>query len=323
MTPARWEEIAAALPNVRLVVLGDVMLDRYVSGSVDRISPEAPVPVVRVQKQWDALGGAANVAANVLSLGARCDVVGVVGEDDVGRTVERILAEMGGGCRLVRDQHRETTVKTRILAHGQQVVRFDRERTAPIRPATEIALRGHLGERLPGAHGLVLADYDKGTLAPTLIRAAIEAATDLGVPVIADPKRRNFFSFAGATVLKPNRAELETALGEAARPREDAWMEAARSRTRAKHLLVTLGADGMALASPGPAVRRVRAHDCAVYDASGAGDTVAAVVAASLATEAAVEEAAEIASAAAAVCVAKVGVATVTRDEVAAVLAAE
>ena len=315
---ARFAEIAAAFSEQRVVVLGDAMLDRYVAGPADRVSPEAPVPVVRVEREWDAVGGAANVAANVLSLGAQCDVLGVVGEDDAGRAVERVLAEMGGGCHFVRAGSRETTVKTRVLARGQQVVRVDREHTKPISSAARTELAARLRARLPGAHALVLADYDKGVLSPPLIRHAIDAASGLGIPVIADPKRRNFFSFSGATVFKPNRIELEAALDEPARPRDPAWMEAARLRTGAEHLLLTLGADGMALASPASALTRIRARTHAVYDVSGAGDTVAAVVAVSLAAGAEPREAVELAAVAAAASVAKVGVATVTRDEIAA-----
>ena len=316
MDRGRFAEIAAAFPARRVVVLGDAMLDRYLAGPADRVSPEAPVPVVRVEREWDAVGGAANVAANVLSLGARCDVLGVVGQDEAGRAVERFLADMGGGCHFAPAGSRETTVKTRILARGQQVVRVDRERTAPVSPATRAELAARLGACLPGAHALVLADYDKGVLSPPLIRQAIDAASNLGVPVVADPKRRNFFSFSGAAVIKPNRAEMEAALHESARPRDPAWMEAARVRTGAEHLLLTLGADGMSLASPSGTLRRIRARARPVYDVSGAGDTVAAVVAVSLAAGAAPREAVELAAAAAAAGVSRVGVATVTPDEI-------
>ena len=322
MRQVRFVEIAAAFTERRIVVLGDIMLDRYVAGPADRVSPEAPVPVVRVDKEWDAVGGAANVAANVLSLGARCDVFGVVGEDGAGRAVERVLAGMGGGCHLVRDASRETTVKTRVLARGQQVVRIDREQVAPVAPAQQAALEARLREYLPGAHALVLADYDKGVLSPPLIRLALNAAAGLGIPVIADPKRRNFFAFAGATVLKPNLGEIEAALGEVARPDDAEWMEAARARTGAGSLLLTLGAGGMALASAGGALRRVRARARTVYDVSGAGDTVAAVIAISLAAGASLAEAVELAASAAAAGVARVGVTTVTREEIASLLPA-
>ncbi len=320
MDRARFRELAAAFAGQRLVVLGDVMLDRYVAGPADRVSPEAPVPVVRVEREWHAPGGAANVAANVLALGAQCDVIGVVGEDRAARSIRRALEAVGGGCRFVREERCGTTVKTRILARGQQVVRIDRERPALASPATQSALEARLGECLPGAGALVLADYNKGVLTAGLIRHAIDLATGLRLPVIADPKRSNFFGFLGATVFKPNRAELETALGESVRPDDAGWMEAARLRTGTEHLLVTLGADGMTLASPGSLVRWVRARAHAVFDVSGAGDTVAATVGLSLAAGAQLTEAVQLAATAAAVGVARVGVATVSAEEIVALL---
>lgn len=320
MDRARFAELAAAFAGQRLVVLGDVMLDRYVAGPADRVSPEAPVPVVRVEREWNAAGGAANVAANVLALGAQCDVIGVVGEDRAARSLRRALEAMGGGCRFVHEESRETIVKTRVLARGQQVVRIDRERIVPATLATQSALEARLDECLPGAASLLLADYDKGALSAELIRRAIDLATGFGLPVIADPKRSNFFAFQGATVFKPNRAELEAALGGAARPDDADWMEAARVSTGARHLLVTLGADGMAIASPGTSVRRIRARAHAVYDVSGAGDTVAATVGVSLAAGATLPEAVQLAATAAAIGVAKVGVASVSAKEIASFL---
>lgn len=316
----RFAELAAAFAGQRLVVLGDLMLDRYMAGPADRVSPEAPVPVVRVEREWHAAGGAANVAANVLALGAQCDVIGVVGEDRAARSLRRALEAMGGGCRFVREGSCGTTVKTRVLARGQQVVRIDRERVVPATRATQSALEARLDEYLPGAAGLLLADYDKGALSAESIRRAIDLATGLGIPVIADPKRSNFFAFHGATVFKPNRTELEAALGEAARPADADWMEAARLRTGARHLLVTLGADGMALASPGTSVRRIRARAHAVYDVSGAGDTVAAALGVALAAGAQLAEAVQLAATAAAIGVARVGVATVSANEIASLL---
>ena len=320
MDRTRFEELAAAFAGQRLVVLGDVMLDRYVAGPADRVSPEAPVPVVRVEREWHAAGGAANVAANVLALGAQCDAIGLVGEDRAARSIRRALEAMGGRCRFVREGSCDTTVKTRVLARGQQVVRIDRERIDPVGPATQAALEARLGDCLPGAGALVLADYDKGVLSAPLIRRAIDAAASLGVPVIVDPKRRNFLDFAGATVFKPNRAELEAAVGEASRPGDPDWMEAARVRAGAQHLLVTLGAEGMVLSSPGGELFPVRAAAHPVFDVSGAGDTVAAVVAVSVAAGVPLTEAVELAASASAAGVAKVGVATVTLEEIAAAL---
>lgn len=318
----RFHHIAAGFEERRVVVLGDVMLDRYVAGPADRVSPEAPVPVVFVDREWEAPGGAANVAANVRALGARCDLVGVVGEDAPGEALEDALGRIGARCRLARDGSRTTTVKTRVLARGQQVVRIDREESARVPLATRDELAGLLGAALPGAHALVIADYDKGVLSEPLIRAALGAAATHSVPVLADPKRRHFHAYEGALVLKPNRGELEAALGEPVRPDDPAWMEAARTRAGCDHLLLTLGGEGMVLVSPEQAPRHVRIRARSVYDVSGAGDIVAAVVAVSLAAGATLFEAVTLAAVAAAAGVAKIGVATVAPEEIATCLPA-
>lgn len=319
---ARFAQAAARFPERRVVVLGDVMLDRYVEGATDRVSPEAPVPVVRVENEWDVMGGAANVAANVRGLGARCDLVGVAGDDEAGRALGRALAEVGVGRRFVASPGRPTTVKTRVLAQGQQVVRVDRERDDDHGERVARALVAQLEGCLDGAGALVLADYDKGAVSAHVARAALDLAAAGGVPVVVDPKRRSFFAYAGATVFKPNRNELEHALGEAARPDDPAWMERARKRAGCRHLLLTLGAGGMALASSGGSLDRVRVVPRAVYDVSGAGDTVSAVVAVALAAGAGMGEAARWAAHGAAAGLATVGATAVTAQSIHGSLAA-
>lgn len=317
----RFAAAAACFSRRRAVVLGDVMLDRYVEGVADRVSPEAPVPVVRVDKEWDAVGGAGNVAANIRALGPRCDLVAVVGDDHAGRAIDRILGRLDVGRRFAPAAERPTTVKTRVLAQGQQVVRVDREDDAAHSPATEAALLDLTQERLADADVLVLADYDKGVLTPGLLRAVMAAAALAGVPAVVDPKRRNFFDFAGAAVFKPNRSELENAMGEPARPGDAPWMESARQRLGCTHLLLTLGPEGMALSSPGGALNRVRVRPRSVYDVSGAGDTVSAVVAVALASGADLSEAVVWAAHAAAAGLAAAGVATVSPSEIEASIA--
>ena len=319
---ARFAEVAARFPSCRAVVLGDVMLDRYVEGRADRVSPEAPVPVVRVEREWDAVGGAGNVTANVRALGAQCDLVGATGDDEAGRAIRRSLEARGARCGFVSAAGRSTSVKTRVLARGQQVVRVDREDDAPHAPEVGEALLHRLRERLAGAQVLVLADYDKGTLTAEVARSAVEAASGLGIPVVVDPKRRNFFAYRGATVFKPNKAEIETALGEPCRPGDAGWMDPARRRIGCDHLLLTLGSDGMSLCSPDGAVDRVQVRARSVYDVSGAGDTVAAVLAVSVAAGAAMAESIRWAAHAAAVGLATVGVATVTPEQIKASLLA-
>ncbi len=321
MSPERFARFAAEFPARRVVVLGDVMLDEYVSGSVERVSPEAPVPVVAAVRTWTAPGGAGNVAANVRSLGLRCDVVGATGEDEAGRTLVRSLGGMGVRCHLAPDPSRETTVKTRVLARGQQIVRIDRERRGDVSAEIERGLRATLERLLADADALILADYNKGVLSAGAIRASLALARDRGVFALADPKRRNFHCFGGATVLKPNRAEIEAALGEAARPLDAEWMETARSRLGCDHLLLTLGPEGMALASPGGRLERALPPPRGVFDVTGAGDTVAAAVAAMAAVGCDLGDAVRVAAHAASRAVAKIGAAAVTAAEIEASLA--
>lgn len=312
---SRAAEIVARFGTLRVAVVGDLMLDRYLIGDIERISPEAPVPVVLVSGHRDALGGAANVAANVVAAGARCHVVGITGDDVAGSLLRDRLGAMGmTTSRVLPVADRPTTVKTRIVARGQQVCRVDEEASHDLAgPAlaqlTQLAL-----EALEESDILLLEDYDKGTLAPTMIPTLIERARTLHLPVVVDPKYRHFYSFAGATVFKPNRRELESALGAPIDPAvPDAYRPAYR-RANSEHLLVTLGADGMALVGAKesvhvPGIRR------AVYDVSGAGDTVTAWVGLSLAAGATMEEAAVLANAAAGLEVGKAGVATISTEE--------
>lgn len=299
-----------------MLVVGDLMLDRYVSGVVSRISPESPVPVVEVEEEWAGLGGAAHVAASLVALGAQCDVVGCVGDDDAGRELrERLLAIGVGTAGIVETGNRSTTVKTRVLAGHQQVVRIDREDSEDVGPEIVDLLRKGISQGVTGCASVVLEDYNKGVLVPEIIQDVLDGAEAEGVPVIVDPKRRRFFGYGSAHVFKPNEQELEDALGERVRPDDGAWMEVARSRLACEHLLVTLGSRGMALCSAGKGTTILPASDRAVFDVSGAGDTVTAVVSLAVALGASLPEAATLANHAAAVQVSKPGVQTVTKAE--------
>ena len=301
---------------MRVLVVGDLMLDRYVSGPVTRISPESPVPVVQVEREWAGVGGAANVAANVVALGARCDVVGCIGRDDAGREIRERLGVLGVGIEgLVETGERPTTVKTRVLAGHQQVVRIDREESHDVSPEVVRLLQKEARRGLAGCASVVLEDYDKGVLVPEIIQEVLDGAKAEGVASVVDPKRRRFFGYGSATVFKPNAMELEDALGEPVRVEDGAWMEGARSRLDCEHLLVTLGGRGMALCSAQQGTTLFPASDRAVFDVSGAGDTVTAVIALTVALGASMPEAAVLANHAAAVQVSKAGVATVTREE--------
>lgn len=318
LTPARLESILARAAEVRVAVVGDLMLDVYLSGVVSRISPEAPVPVVQVEEERSALGGAANVVANVVALGARCDVLGVIGKDEGGRTIRRALAALGDDRArpmLVERDDRPTTTKTRVMARHQQVVRFDRERDDDLAPAAAAALAERVRASVEDADVVVLEDYNKGALTPVVIRAALEAARSRGVPVVVDPKFRHIFEYRGATVFKPNAFELTSALGVPIRPQDDEWLEEARVRFQCEHLLVTLGEAGMALRSGNGRTFRIPTVARSVYDVSGAGDTVTAFVAVALAAGATMEEAAVMANVAAGIGVGKAGVASVSPDE--------
>ena len=299
-----------------MLVVGDVMLDRYVSGLVTRISPESPVPVVQVKKEWAGVGGAANVAANVVALGAQCDLVGCVGADDAGRELRERLSALGVGVEgLLVTGERPTTVKTRVLAGHQQIVRIDREDSNDVSPEAVGLLRKEARRGLAGCATVVLEDYDKGVLVPEIVQEVLSRAKAQGAPSIVDPKSRRFFGYASATVFKPNAKELEDALGEPVRPEDGAWMEGARLRLDCEHLLLTLGGRGMSLCSAEKGTTLFPASDRAVFDVSGAGDTVTAAVSLAVALGASMSEAAVLANHAAAVQVSKAGVATVTRDE--------
>lgn len=316
LTLGRLDEILEAGAKARILVVGDLMLDVYLIGVVERISPEAPVPVVRLDGERSAVGGAGNVAANVRALGARCDLVGCVGADESGARLLRELESLGVGIDgVVEARDRPTTVKTRVLARRQQVVRYDREADADVEPqvAQELAARiDRLAER---CDVLVMEDYNKGVLVPVVIQAVLDWGTELGRPTVVDPKRRRFFDYAGAFLFKPNAHELADALGAPVHPEDPEWMEATRRRLQCEHLLVTLGEHGMVLRSGNGDYMRVPAVAQSVYDVSGAGDTVTAAVAVALATGATPEEAAVFANYAAAIEVSKAGVATVSPDE--------
>jgi rfaE bifunctional protein kinase chain/domain len=318
LTEDRLAEILDRASGVRVAVVGDLMLDVYLTGSASRISPEAPVPVIRVTEERVALGGAANVAANVAALGARCNLIGCIGSDMAGEQVRRVLGpreRSSISAHLVEHPDRPTTTKTRVMARHQQVVRFDRERDDDLAAEYEAELCDLVTRVVADADVLVLEDYNKGVLAPPVIRAALQAAARAEIPSVVDPKFRHFFEYSGATVFKPNALELAAALGTPARFSEDGLLEDARRRLGCTHLLVTLGENGMVLRSEAGDSFRIPAVAREVYDVSGAGDTVTACVAVALATGATVEEAAVLANFAAAIEVGKPGVATVAPDE--------
>ncbi|HET9986648.1 MAG TPA: D-glycero-beta-D-manno-heptose-7-phosphate kinase [Longimicrobiales bacterium] len=319
MTQLRRERITALLErarSVRVLVVGDVMLDVYLRGTVSRVSPEAPVPVVRVQEESVALGGGANVAVNIAALGARCTLVGCAGRDAAGDALLRELDARGIERKgVVTDAGRPTTVKTRVMARHHQVARYDRELDDDVGGDCVAALVAEIERLVPAVDAIVLEDYNKGVLVPAVIEAAMDGGRRLGKPVVVDPKERHFFDYRGATVFKPNLVELAGALRAPVLADDPAWMERTRRHLDCSHLLVTLGEEGMALMTEDGEFVRVPTVARSVYDVSGAGDTVTATVAVMLAAGASPVEAAVMANYAAGIEVGKAGVAAVSAAE--------
>jgi rfaE bifunctional protein kinase chain/domain len=312
----RLATLLAAASGRRVVVVGDAMLDVYLRGDVERISPEAPVPVVRVRERRDALGGAANVAQNVLAVNAQCTLVAAVGNDIAGARLRALLGGMGGATDALVEVERPTTTKTRLVARAQQLLRFDEEEDSDLREHDVDRVLARLTDVLATADAVILEDYNKGVLVPRVIERTIALAAERNVPVVVDPKFRNFFSYRGATVFKPNRRELEQALGAAVDLEHPEALPATLERLDVAHLLLTLSEHGMALVSRGGEITRIPTTAREVYDVVGAGDTVTAYLALMLAAGATAREAAVIANYAAGVEVGKLGAATVTPDEV-------
>lgn len=312
----RLAALLAMAGQQHVLIIGDAMLDVYLRGDVDRISPEAPVPVVRVRDRKLALGGAANVAQNVVALGAGCDLVAVVGDDEAGATLRERLSDGTMHARSLVTVTRPTTTKTRVMARSQQLVRFDEEDDSDLSANDVTRVLEAIERALPDATALVFEDYNKGVLVPAVIEGAVAMARARGLPIVVDPKFRNFFTYRGATIFKPNRRELESALGAAVDLDHPSALPQTFARLGVEHLLLTLGERGMALISADGVVHRVPTTAREVYDVVGAGDTVTAYLATMLAAGASVLEAAIIANHAAGVEVGKLGAATVSAEEV-------
>ncbi|MGH7568067.1 MAG: bifunctional heptose 7-phosphate kinase/heptose 1-phosphate adenyltransferase [Gemmatimonadales bacterium] len=319
-TRERLEALLGKMAACRIVVVGDAMLDIYLAGEAERISPEAPVPVVTVRARRYALGGAANVAANVAAIGAECRLVAVIGDDARGDSFRGELAQsrLTDG-HLVVAAARPTTSKTRVVARGQQVVRIDEEVEEAIPQRTMEQVQAELDRAMGDADALVIEDYNKGTLTPQVIERGLALARKRGVPVVVDPKFKNFFTYRGATVFKPNRRELEQAMGATLDLAHPDALPTSLDQLGVDNLLLTLGAEGMVLVTKDKQITRIPTMAREVFDVSGAGDTVTAWVGTALAAGASVREAAQVANYAAGIEVGKSGVATVSPADVLAV----
>ena len=305
------------LARARVLVVGDVMLDRYWFGEVSRISPEAPVPIVKIQRTEERPGGAANVARNAASVGAQTVLLSVVGDDDAGRRIAQLAHEASINAHLHQDPAISTTVKLRVVGRQQQLLRIDFE-TAPSREVLADKLADY-EKLLDRCDAVILSDYGKGGL--THISKMIEMGRAAGKPVLVDPKGSDYSRYAGATILTPNRSELQEVVGK--------WDSEADLEDRAQNLrrklglqalLLTRSEDGMSLFREGSVLHEsARARE--VFDVSGAGDTVIAVVGAMLAVHATMEDAMRLANLAAGIVVGKLGTATVNMEELRALTA--
>jgi len=317
LTKTRAAEILQKLRDRYVLVLGDVMLDEFVWGDVTRISPEAPVPVVDVRRESMHLGGAANVLANLVALGARGAVVGVVGNDAAGRKLQTGLRDLGVQDQyLLVDESRPSTTKTRIIAHSQLVVRADRESRSPVAGKLEEQLISCLKDALKQADAFVVSDYDKGVVTPGILREILPVAYEQA-PVLVDPKLRNFNSYRPATLITPNHLEA-LRMSDTEDHSDDGSHHAAkviREKLGCDAVLITRGDRGMMLLEGDGQPVFVETAAREVYDVTGAGDTVIATLAAALATGATMLEAATLANHAAGIVVGKVGTATASAEE--------
>ncbi len=317
------QDLREALDRVasgRVAVVGDLMIDQYLDGDTLRISPEAPVPVVEVEAAHHQPGGAANVARNVRVLGGDVSVVGLVGADPAGKDLVRLLEDQGvPAAGLVEDGERPTTVKTRVRARGQQIVRVDRERSDPASPECEEALIQAAFEAIERSDALLLEDNDKGVLTPGSIERLVAFASDAGKPVTVDPKFRNFFRYEGVTLFKPNLQEVEKSMGtelDGDKETLDAGPEL-RRRLHCEAVLLTRGHRGMTLFDSDrepPFSLRPSARE--VFDVSGAGDTVIATLTLAVAAGVPLRVATVLSSIAAGIEVGRMGVSAVEPAEI-------
>ena len=325
MTTDRLHKILKKFSQQTILVVGDVMLDQFLWGKVSRISPEAPVPVVEVARESFFPGGAANVARNLRALGSPVRIVGVLGDDGAGEQLRDLLEEQGiETTGLAIDPNRPTTLKTRIVAHNQQVVRFDRERTDKLSPFTVRKLLEYFESQVDDAAAVIFEDYGKGVLSQKLLDDMHRVAKKSGKITAADPNSRHLLHYSGLSAVTPNRSEAFVAAGMPyAEPADNVLSDEALLRVgqtllrkwKPRNLLVTLGEHGMCLFRPGQKPHHIPTVAQEVFDVSGAGDTAIATLVAALAAGANPVEAAEISNHAAGVVVGKIGTATCSPAE--------
>ncbi|MDB5115313.1 MAG: D-glycero-beta-D-manno-heptose-7-phosphate kinase [Mucilaginibacter sp.] len=319
MLTDKVRSIQSAQKKPAILVIGDLMIDHYIWGDATRLSPEAPVPIVNVKNESTTLGGAANVAQNLVALGATVTLSGIVGNDSSGNDLAQILTNEGIATHtIIKDDSRPTTLKTRVLAGSHQLVRIDREVTDALSLDLENELISKLSACMDETDIIILSDYNKGLFSPGLTQRLIEIAKEKQKKVIIDPKGLNYCKYKGAYLIKPNRKELaEAAKVEKIKTIQD-LQEAAKiifAQTETEYLVVTLSEEGMVILSR-DGYKALPVKATAVFDVTGAGDTVIATIAYFLASGLSIEDACELANHAAAIVIRHVGSATTTVDEI-------
>ncbi len=319
-----FSEIKKEFHSKNIVVIGDIILDHYIWGVVDRISPEAPIPVLDVKSETFRLGGALNVVANICSLGGQARVIGIVGQDENAVVIRKMLNEIGADANgLIVEDNRPTTIKTRVIAHHQQIVRIDREVKGAISDDCKLKIV-HLAETaIPKSDAVIVSDYDKGVISPFVLESVIARAKENGKPVIVDPKVRNTWNYKGATAITPNLKEAGIAFGQEITD-ENSLISAGKTileKLDLSAVLITRGEHGMTLfqRSDG-SVTHIPAVAKEVFDVTGAGDTVIAVFTLGLTAGMSMVESARLSNYAAGIVVGKVGTSTVTPEELISVL---
>jgi len=316
-SPDQLQQRMEAMQRVRIAVLGDLMLDRYMWGSVTRISPEAPVPVVEIDSESEQLGGAANVTNNILGLGATALPIGVVGDDAPGQRLVQLMRQAGCSTDgILVDPARPTTIKTRVIAHNQHVVRTDRESKKDLPGPLQERLLGFLDDRMDAIDGLLIEDYNKGVIAQPLLSRVVELARRRHKTLAVDPKFNHFLDYRQVTVFKPNRKETEEVLGIKLNSPENVRRAGALllQKLECENVLITLGDRGMTLFERSGPVHEIPTRARRVHDVSGAGDTVIGTLSVALASGAPILEAATLANYAAGVVVGEVGAVPIERD---------
>lgn len=322
ITPGNIAALVSAMASTRVLVIGDLMLDRFVSGHIDRISPEAPVPVLSRDRDTDMPGGASNVARNLAHLGCRVDLIGVTGKDDDADALSTaLMAEQAIRLHAIADKTRPTTLKTRFTAAGQQVLRVDRETTSPVPENIEKRLLKAAERCLKHADIVIISDYRKGVITASIAKTLIRMARKQKTPVLVDTKQTDLTAFARASIITPNLAEMRGMTGKPLTTHDEiaaAAMALAQDH-KIDHVLTTMSSDGMMLISRDGDISHQPARAQSVFDVSGAGDTVIATMAAALAAGGSAGAAMEAANTAAGVVVGKMGTATITPGELLAV----